>query len=182
MKFKIITWLMSYFIVALVLAFLGTCFELFVIFSDTVPSSEYNLFVNQAFVSGTTVSQFQQLLLVVYSVCFLAIIYPISVFIKTLKFFEQNIFFNPIIYKNLKKIGYFFLLITFPIVITEGVFYFYNMIVFAQPILFFINPFTFMGTSVLIGLLFLFISNLLAKIQNFYKENTELKKENELTI
>lgn len=182
MKFKIITWLLIYFIAMLVLAFLISCFEIFVVLTETVEPTEYNMFINQVLVEGQAVNKFQQVLIIIYSVYFLTIIYPISIFIKTLKYFEKNIFFNPVIYGNLKKIGYFFLLITVPVVITEGVFYFYNMVVFEKPILFFINPFAFMGTSILIGLLFLFISDLLSKIQKHQEENKVLKEENELTI
>ena len=182
MKFKIITWLLSCFIVMLVLAFLISCFEIFVVFTDTVEPTEYNMFINQALVEGKTVNKFQQVLIVIYSVCFLLMIYPIHIFIKTLKYFERNIFFNQFIYSNLKRIGYFFILVTLPIVITECIFYFYNMVVFDKPILFFINPFAFVGTSILIGLLFLFISDLLSKIQKYQEENKVLKEENDLTI
>ena|SRR5690606_24416038 len=182
MKYKIITWSLICIVVMLILTFLLSCFVLFVVFTNSVESTEYNLFINQVLVEGTAIGQFQQVLIVIYSVYFLIIIYPINIFIKTLKYFEKNIFFNPIIYRNFKRIGYFFLLITSPTIIIEAIFYFYNMVADEKPILFFINPFAFIGLSILIGILFLFVSDLLSKIQKHQEENKVLKEENELTI
>lgn len=182
MKYRIITWLFSYFIVLLIAAFLINCFELFIIFSKVIEPTEYNLFINQVLVQGTAVTSFQIVLIIIYSVCFLMVIYPIRIFIKTLKYFKQNDFFNPIVFKYFKIIGYFFLLISIPIAVTETVFYFYNMIENGKPILFFINPFSFMGVNIVIGMFFLFTNNLLLKIQKYQNENINLKQENELTI
>lgn len=182
MKFKIITWLFSFFIIILIGMFFINCFQFFIIFSDTLEPSEYNLFINQVLVQGASVSYFQKILIIIYSVCFLTLIYPIRLFIVTLKYFKQNDFFNAVIFKNFKSIGYFFLLISIPIAVTEAVFYFYNMINEQKPILFFINPFSFMGVNIVIGMLFLFVNNLLLKIQKYQEENIELKQENELTI
>ncbi len=182
MKYRIITWLFSYFTVLLIAAFLINCFELFIIFSKVIEPTEYNLFINQVLIQGTAVTSFQIVLIIIYSVCFLMVIYPIRLFIKTLKYFKQNDFFNPIVFKYFKIIGYFFLLISIPIAVTETVFYFYNMIENGKPILFFINPFSFMGVNIVIGMFFLFTNNLLSKIQKYQNENINLKQENELTI
>ena len=182
MKYKITSWLFSYFIIILIGMFLINCFEFFVVFSETVDPSEYNLFINQVLVQGNAVTFFQKILIIIYSVCFLMVIYPIRLFIKTLKYFELNDFFNSLVFKNFKSIAYFFLLMSIPIAVTEAVFYFYNMIEDSKPILFFINPFSFMGINIVIGMFFLFVNNLLLKIQKYQNENTKLKEENELTV
>lgn len=182
MKYRIITWLFSCFIVLLIAVFFINCFELFIIFSKTIEPLEYNLFINQVLVQGAAVTFFQKILIIIYSLCLLMVIYPIRLFIKTLKYFKQNDFFNPVVFQYFKSIGYFFLLISIPIAVTETVFYFYNMIEESKPILFFINPFSFMGINIVVGMLFLFINNLLLKIQKYQEENIELKQENELTI
>src|SRR5690554_1465917 len=67
MKYKITSWLFSYFIIILIGMFLINCFELFVVFSETVDPSEYNLFINQVLVQGNAVTFFQKILIIIYS-------------------------------------------------------------------------------------------------------------------
>ena len=125
---------------------------------------------------------FLSFILLLYFLTFTANVFGIYLFQKTLKFFYKMDFFNQIIIKKFKIIGYTFLASYLIVEVLR--FIEFDSIVFFNnnQISAFANSLQSPINGFIIGLFFLIFSKVfhIAKIQK--EENIELKQENELTI
>ena len=125
---------------------------------------------------------FLSLVLFLYFLTFAANVFGIYLLLKSLNFFYKMDFFNQIVIRNFKIMGYLFL-VSYLTVEVLRIIKFDSIVFFDNnQISAFANSLQNPINGFIIGLFFLILSKVfqLAKIQK--EENIELKQENELTI